>query len=63
MRRRRCAWSLRSIASFGSPELEAKRAEGDQAGDVAREHRVAHPMLVNAPPPDREQERAHERER
>src|SRR4029453_1552193 len=36
--------------------------DGDRTRDP-REHRVAHPMLVHAPPPDREQERAHERER
>src|SRR4029453_12201777 len=52
----------------GPPMALARRIDperpldGDRTRDP-REHSVAHPMLVHAPPPDREQERAHERER
>jgi hypothetical protein len=43
--------------------IDPERPLDDDGTRDPREHRVAHPMLVHAPPPDREQERAHERER
>ena len=43
--------------------VDAQRTlHGDRTRDP-REHRVEDPMLVHAPPPDRQQERTHERER